>query len=146
MPAVLEITVAICFDSFDPSTFLSIVFNSAYHAAALHHRIILVPSFNTSTKFVELLRDLSFLTKCTVIYVNSLHGDARTFIGGIAIRDIVNRSGASVIDQLKAEHEKVFQERKNEQGQIGDEVKSEEAGKRIDELRRREGALLQLLM
>lgn len=144
----LDVTLAICYDSFDPTTFLSLVLNSVYRSAA-QNRIILIPSFNTSTKFVELLRDLSFLTRCTVIYVNSLHGDARMFIGGFAIRDIFNNSGNSLVDQLKAKHASVTEQHEK----VSDELRSLEPGtdsaaltRQEDKLRREAGALDHLLI
>ena len=79
-PYPIHATIAICYDTFDPSTFLSLVFNAATREALEVPQIILVPSFNPSEDFVQMLRDLSFLTASTVIYVNSLHGDARAFV------------------------------------------------------------------
>lgn len=91
-----HVVVAICYDTFDPSTFLRLVQLSARHETQGQDRIIIVPSFNSGTRFVEMLRDLSFLARCPVVYVNGLHGDVRMFIGGIAVRNILNQ-----VDKIK---------------------------------------------
>src|SRR5262249_53376938 len=86
-----EITVAICFDVYDPTVFLSLVLKHVKNLSEYQKTIVLVPSFNPSPDFVELLRDLSFLAQCPVIYVNWLHGDARAFVCGFAISALVRR-------------------------------------------------------
>ncbi|WP_192581675.1 hypothetical protein, partial [Micromonospora sp. AMSO12t] len=63
--------------------------------------IILVPSFNPSDDFVELLRDLSFLTGAVVVYVNSLHGDARVFIAGCAVGAVLDGGGATLLAKME---------------------------------------------
>lgn len=88
----LNVVVAICYDAFDPSTFLRLLLLSARQHLQSKDRIILVPSFNSGTRFVEMLRDLSFLARCPVVYVNGLHGDVRMFISGVAVRDILNKA------------------------------------------------------
>lgn len=97
----VHITVAICYDSFDPSTFLSLVLHSAARSEYFPHHVILVPSFNPSTQFVEFLRDLSFLTHCTVIYVNGLHGDAKMFVAGFAISDLHDETSPELLARLE---------------------------------------------
>jgi hypothetical protein len=96
------VTVAICYDTFDPSTFLSLVVNSVAWNGQETDRIILVPSFNPSSEFVEMLRDLSFLTGSIVVYVNALHGDARMFIAGFSIGDLLDQASGNAIAQIKA--------------------------------------------
>ncbi|MCW2274905.1 hypothetical protein GJ654_10940 [Rhodoblastus acidophilus] len=93
------IMVAICYDAFDPSMFLNLVLQCRLYSSSFPS-IILVPSFNTSRHFVELLRDLSCVAKCVVVYVNGLHGDAKMFAFGYAILDLVGKESV-VIDQLK---------------------------------------------
>jgi predicted amidohydrolase len=82
------ITVAICYDTYDPTTFLKFVFDAMKDQTAEYPKIILVPSFNPNDDFVALLRDVSFLGRCVVIYVNGLHGDAKMFMYGVALSDI----------------------------------------------------------
>jgi hypothetical protein len=89
----LAVMVAICYDSFDPSMFLNLMFQGVaamFEADDVLHKVILVPSFNNSPDFVALLRDLSFVARCTVVYVDGLHGNARMFVCGIAISDLNN--------------------------------------------------------
>jgi predicted amidohydrolase len=83
----IQVAVAICFDTYDPTTFLNLFLDTVRHLKGAIPRVILVPSFNPSTDFVALLRDLSFLARCTVIYVNGLHGDAKMFMCGFDIED-----------------------------------------------------------
>jgi hypothetical protein len=83
-----KLFVAICYDVFDPTTFINYVVQCADSDAIMHENIILVPSFNPGEEFVHALRDLSFVARCPVIYVNGLHGDATLFLFGIAISDI----------------------------------------------------------
>jgi hypothetical protein len=87
--STFSIALAICYDAFDPTMFLNLLLQTFVARSQVASRIILVPSFNTSEDFVALLRDLSFLSRSTVIYVNALHGDARMFISGFAVGDIV---------------------------------------------------------
>jgi predicted amidohydrolase len=98
--AQIEIMVAICYDAFDPTTFLNLVLSSASHERNYQERIILVPSFNHSREFVELLRDLSFLAECPVVYVNGLHGDARMFICGFDVCDIRQQQSVALVERL----------------------------------------------
>jgi hypothetical protein len=97
----INVTIAVCYDSFDPSTFLSMVVSTATYDEYFANRIILVPSFNPSNQFVESLRDLSFLAACPVVYVNSLHGDARMFVSGVAVSDIFEDAGGRVLKQIE---------------------------------------------
>jgi hypothetical protein len=84
----LAIMVAICYDAFDPSTFLNLVLQSRQMSEGIFS-VILVPSFNTSEDFVAILRDLSFLARCVVVYVNGLHGNATVYAYGVAMSDLV---------------------------------------------------------
>jgi hypothetical protein len=100
------ITVAICYDAYDVTTFLNIVLEAA-DGWGKKSKIILVPSFNRSKDFVALLRDISFLARCPLIYVNALHGDAKMFVCGYALSDFAiqenfNRLLQSIDDQLKS--------------------------------------------
>jgi hypothetical protein len=81
------VAVAICYDTYDPTTFLNLFLDTARHLKGAIPRIILVPSFNPSADFVALLRDLSFLARCMVVYVNGLHGDAAMFMCGFDLAD-----------------------------------------------------------
>lgn len=83
--------VAICYDTYDPTTFLSLVLEAAYCVREYLPKILIVPSFNTSRDFVALLRDLSFVARCSVVYVNGLHGDAEMFICGVSVSDIADK-------------------------------------------------------
>jgi len=82
-------------------------------------RMMLVPSFNTSIDFVALLRDLSFLSRSMVVYVNGLHGDAKMYICGFAVSDFTERSRVDAIrgqlrikvNQLRSERQKVLENR-----------------------------------
>ncbi|QQN65256.1 hypothetical protein JIR23_05505 [Bradyrhizobium diazoefficiens] len=82
--------IAICYDTYDPTTFLSLVLEAAYCSREYLPKILIVPSFNTSQDFVALLRDLSFVARCSVVYVNGLHGDAEMFVCGVRISDFVD--------------------------------------------------------
>ena len=84
----LDIMVAVCYDAFDPTMFLNLVLQAAKGDRDFQNTVILVPSFNPSDEFVELLRDLSFLAACPVVYVNGLHGDAKMFLCGFALSDL----------------------------------------------------------
>ena len=99
-PYKIHATVAICYDSFDPSTFLSLVLHAATREILAVPPVILVPAFNPSEPFVELLRDLSFLTCGIVIYVNSLNGDARAFVAGFSIGDLLDQSSDKLLTQV----------------------------------------------
>jgi len=96
----IHVTVAVCYDTFDPSTFLSLVRQSAKIESTQTAQVILVPSFNPSEDFVQLLRDLSFLTGALVIYVNSLHGDARAFIAGCSVKALLDSSSAELVKHM----------------------------------------------
>lgn len=104
-PFKTHVTVAICIDAFDPSTFLSLVLSAARRNYLGVPQVILVPSFNPSDYFVDLLRDLSFMTGSIVIYVNSLHGDARGFIAGFSVGDLMDESAVRLLAQIEAHHE-----------------------------------------
>jgi hypothetical protein len=87
------IDIAICYDSFDPTMFLALVLQSRVSTDdEIRPRMMLVPSFNTSKDFVALLRDLSFVSRSIVVYVNGLHGDAKMYICGFAVADFNDRS------------------------------------------------------
>ena len=148
-PETFNVTVAICYDTFDPSTFLSLVLHNAHRENYFRNRLILVPSFNPSSQFVEFLRDLSFLTLCPVVYVNSLHGDAKMFVAGVAMSDILNESGAHVLNDLNTMIESVKQQYDGEQEQarkaLPNTAKSEAAVKRAKPLAKREEVLTALL-
>jgi hypothetical protein len=88
---IIDFMVAIGYDTFDPTVFLSLVLQSVYKRTNFHELIILVPAFNPSDELVELLRDLSFLAQCTVVYVNGLHGDAAMFISGFSLSDLTRQ-------------------------------------------------------
>jgi hypothetical protein len=96
-----NVTVAICYDSFDPTNFLQLVLQRRLKKKKPAEEIILVPSFNRSSVFVEYLRDLSFLTASTVVYVNGLHGDAKMFIRGFSVSDLLDEGRSSAFKKLK---------------------------------------------
>ncbi len=98
----IGLMVAICYDAFDPTMFLNLVLRAALQGRNYSERMILVPSFNPSWTFVELLRDLSFLAECPVIYVNGLHGDAKMYICGFAVSDLRDDKGRALLSHLKA--------------------------------------------
>jgi hypothetical protein len=87
-PISYRMFVAMCYDVFDPTTFVNYVVQCAHADSDMYEKIILVPSFNPAKEFVDALRDLSFIASCPVIYVNGLHGDAKLFLYGIAIADL----------------------------------------------------------
>jgi predicted amidohydrolase len=106
----LAISIALCYDAFDPSVFLSLVRQGRELTSEQWQTVILVPSFNPSEVFVALLRDLSFVTRSTVVYVNGLHGNAKMFICGFAISDL-----AGNVDRIKvmiAAAEKTLEKRR----------------------------------
>ncbi len=146
----VNVTIAICYDSFDPSTFLSLVLHSVNRSELYRHRIILVPSFNPSRQFVEFLRDLSFLTMCAVVYVNSLHGDAKMFIAGIAVSDIADETGAKLVDDLNTKVEEVQKLHEAELETIGKKMalgqtkSADKARRKASLLEKREEALIGL--
>jgi len=113
-------TVAVCYDAFDISMFLNLIKLSTQSGMRWKQLVILVPSFNTSPDFVAMLRDLSFLARCVIVYVNGLHGDAKMFICGFSVSEILNRRGQIVkrvasmkeeIDTAIADEDKTFRER-----------------------------------
>ena len=87
----MRVAIAICYDAYDPTTFLNVFLDAVRNTEARRPRVILVPSFNTHPDFVALLRDLSFLARCAVIYVNGLHGDAEMFMCGFDLSDFERR-------------------------------------------------------
>jgi hypothetical protein len=95
------IGTAICYDTYDPTTFLSLVLEAAYATRENLPKIIIVPSYNPSSDFVALLRDLSFLARCCVVYVNGLHGDAEMFICGFSVSDLADKL-PSVLQTLQS--------------------------------------------
>jgi hypothetical protein len=101
------IDIAICYDSFDPTMFLNLILQSLVSTDnETRPRVMLVPSFNTSMDFVALLRDLSFLSRSLVVYVNGLHGDAKMYIAGFAVADFTDRNRTNKIrKQLRDEVE-----------------------------------------
>lgn len=90
----LAVTIALCYDAFDPSTFLALVRQGKNLQEEAWPTVIVVPSFNPSEEFVAMTRDLSFVTRSVVVYVNGLHGDAKMFICGFAISDIIEKIDA----------------------------------------------------
>jgi hypothetical protein len=104
-----SITVAVCYDTYDPTMFLNLTLDGVFAVKDFIPRIILVPSFNPSDDFVELLRDLSFVARCTVIYVNGLHGDARMFVCGFALADFANHLG-EVMESAKKRRVELVEE------------------------------------
>ena len=96
------IGIAVCYDAFDPTTFLSLLIQARTDGSDHVPKILLVPSFNPSRDFVALLRDLSFLARCAVVYVNALHGDAEMFVCGFSITDFANRP-SEMIAMVEAE-------------------------------------------
>jgi predicted amidohydrolase len=126
------ITVAICYDTYDPTTFLNIVLEAMNTQLKSRPKIILVPSFNSNEDFVALLRDISFLGRCTVVYVNGLHGDAKMFVCGVALSDLANRFDVvmATINQHIKELEDVLAERRPPGP--GEELKPEEEGEEDD--------------
>ncbi len=100
------ISVAICYDTFDPTTFLMLVLLGIRNHMTKMHNIILVPSFNPSEDFVALLRDLSFIGRCTVVYVNSLDGNAKMFICGFAVSDLAPDRILKHLDKMIGEFDR----------------------------------------
>lgn len=88
----IAISVAVCFDAFDPTMFLTLLLNAFKHTGDNMRHVLLVPSFNPSSDFVAMLRDFSFLAQCIVVYVNALHGDSELFISGFSATDFADRS------------------------------------------------------
>jgi hypothetical protein len=84
------IGIAVCYDTYDPTTFINLFLDAVRTYDGSIPRFILVPSFNPSSDFVALLRDLSFLARCAVVYVNGLHGDSTLFMCGFDITDFDN--------------------------------------------------------
>lgn len=89
-PLEYRMFVPVCYDIFDPTTFINYVAGCAEADGHFYQSIILVPSFNPGREFVHALRDLSFIAACPVIYVNGLHGDAKLFLYGIAVSDLAD--------------------------------------------------------
>lgn len=146
----VNVTIAICYDSFDPSTFLSLVLHSVNRIELFRHRIILVPSFNPSRQFVEFLRDLSFLTMSAVVYVNSLHGDAKMFIAGFAVSDIADETGTRLVaglnrklDEVQALHQAALETIGKRMAQ-GQTKAADKARRKASQLEKREEALIGL--
>jgi hypothetical protein len=83
--------VAICYDAFDPTVFLNMLKQAVESYEHVKHLIILVPSFNTSQDFVAMLRDLSFLGRCCVVYVNGLHGDNTLYAYGFSVSEFLKK-------------------------------------------------------
>jgi len=108
-----SITVAVCYDTYDPTTFLKLVLDAMNAQEVGMPKIILVPSFNPNDDFVALLRDISFLGRCTVVYVNGLHGDAKMFVCGFALSDIATN------------YEYVMKTIDTQMGQLDDIIKEE---------------------
>jgi hypothetical protein len=85
------LAIGVCYDTYDPTTFLNLFLDAVRNYKGSIPRIILVPSFNPSPDFVALLRDLSYLARCAVVYVNGLSGDAAMFMCGFDIADFESR-------------------------------------------------------
>jgi len=145
----IAISVALCYDSFDPSMFLSLV-NQGLHLSLEEdwETVILVPSFNPSDDFVALLRDLSFLARSVVVYVNSLHGNAKLFICGFAVSDFADdKEGmykyvTDFQDQLHAQHEQIQEKMKRIKNRNTQEYR--QLNRRLGKLASRMGALRNL--
>lgn len=93
----LDVSSAICYDAYDPTIFLSLIKQQRERDNV--SRLILVPAFNPSSDFVDVMRDLSFLSASMVLYVNAVHGDSVLFIGGFSIFELQNK-GKNTIDAL----------------------------------------------
>jgi hypothetical protein len=98
----VAISVAVCYDAFDPTMFLNLLLQAFKHDADNIRHFLLVPSFNPSSDFVASLRDFSFLARCVVVYVNALHGDAEMFISGFSATDFADRADQIInaIDEM----------------------------------------------
>jgi hypothetical protein len=142
-----SVVVAVCYDTYDPTVFLNLVLDGVRADEDYIPKIILVPAYNPGSDFVELLRDLSFLAQCTVVYVNGLHGDAQAFVCGVRLLDIVEHlpllltsltDKATVIGQELQDEDSEFQRRK-----VADprHVRSNEEVDWIEEKRRLQGSL-----
>lgn len=127
----INVLFAICYDAFDPTTFLSLVLHSAHQMNDKQERLIVVPAFNPSREFVEMLRDLSFLAECPVLYVNSLHGDARMFIAGVAVRDILERGISFFRKKISAEIDSIKSELSDKLSIIRNRKAAEPASERL---------------
>ncbi|WP_271600845.1 hypothetical protein [Bradyrhizobium sp. CCBAU 45384] len=97
----MRVAIAICYDTYDPTTFLNVFLDAVRNQEARRPRIVLVPSFNPSPDFVALLRDLSFLARCAVVYVNGLNGDAEGFMCGFSLSDF-DRRPDGIVETLLA--------------------------------------------
>ena len=84
-----RVFIPVCYDVFDPTTFINYVIGCMDAQNAWQQSIILVPSFNPAKEFVHALRDLSFIAGCPVVYVNGLHGDATLFLYGVDVADLI---------------------------------------------------------
>jgi hypothetical protein len=84
-----RVFIPVCYDVFDPTTFINYVIGCMDAQNAWQQSIILVPSFNPAKEFVHALRDLSFIAGCPVVYVNGLHGDAKLFLYGVDVADLM---------------------------------------------------------
>ena len=87
-----DILVAIGSDINDRGLFLSLVQQSVYASSSYRPRIILVPAFDPSAGFRKIVRDLSFVARCPVVYANGLHGDAGMFVCGFSVSDLSERN------------------------------------------------------
>jgi hypothetical protein len=86
-----RVAIAVCYDAYDPTVFLNLFLDVVRNFKNSIPRIILVPSFNPSSDFVALLRDLSFLARCGVVYVNALHGDSTMYMCGFDVADFEDK-------------------------------------------------------
>jgi hypothetical protein len=93
-----EFMIAVCYDAFDPTVFLTLLKKAVENTKVFEHLFILVPSFNRSDDFVALLRDLSFLGRCCVLYVNGLHGDARLYMYGFSVSELLEKQDNIIVD------------------------------------------------
>lgn len=89
-PLKFNIFIPICVDIFNPSIFQSFLEFGTRSTNDNKIPLFLIPSFNPSKEFVALLRDLSFISRSIVIYVDGLHGETHMFIGGFALYDFIN--------------------------------------------------------
>lgn len=109
----VAIAVGVCYDAFDPTMFLNLLVQAFKHGNDNVRHFLLVPSFNPSSDLVALLRDFSFLSRCIVVYVNALHGDAEMFISGFSVTDFADRSG-EIVRAINAKIRELHRTNKNE--------------------------------
>jgi hypothetical protein len=127
--ATVACAIAICYDAFDISMFLNLIDLSVKSGQSWDHLIILVPSFNTSPDFVAMLRDLSFLARCIVVYANGLHGDAKMFICGFSVSEIIDKRQA-IIERAADMAEQLDNKLRKEEAQFTKRVSEDPSAQR----------------